>query len=221
MVNLLLFRIRLNRPFNLSAAKSELDVLVLGHNHAYWLGAFIESAGLLDDLERLGYTCTVRFMGRRGASIKTFREPATITRISARLLDIVITLLGGNDLDGKSPPPPVAVGSQLGRLGDELLALGVGQVCLCQLERRKKWRHFDFATGAARVASANAALQSTCGWCRVLFYWSHKYLWNSPAKVFRQDGVHLPDIGNFRLFRSIRGAIFRAFSRVVLQLTTT
>ena len=93
----------------MSAAKSELDVLVLGHSHAYWLGAFIESAGLLDDLERLGYTCTVRFMGWREASIKTFREPATITRISA------------------------------------------------------------------------------------------------PAKVFRQDGVHLSDIGNFRLFRSIRG----------------
>ena len=110
---------------------------------------------------------------------------------------------------------------QLGRLGDELLALGVRQVCLCQIERRKKWRHFDFDTGAARVASANAALQSACGGRRGLFYWSHKYLWNSPAKVFRQDGVHLSDIGNFRLFRSIRGAIFRAVSRVVLQLTTT
>ena len=205
----------------MSAAKSELDVLVLGHSHAYWLGAFIESAGLLDDLERLGYTCTVRFMGRRGASIQTFREPATITRISSRVPDIVITLLGGNDLDGKSPAPPEAVGLQLGRLGDELLALGVRQVCLCQIERRKKWRHFDFDTGAARVASANAALQSACGGRRGLFYWSHKYLWNSPAKVFRQDGVHLSDIGNFRLFRSIRGAIFRAVSRVVLQLTTT
>ena len=205
----------------MSAAKSELDVFVLGHSHAYWLGAFTESAGLLDDLERLGYTCTVRFMGRRGASIKTFREPATITRISARVPDIVITLLGGNDLDGKSPPPPEAVGAQLGRLGDELLALGVRQVCLCQIGRRKKWRHFDFTTGAARVASANAALQSACGGRRGMFYWSHKYLWNSPAKVFRQDGFHLSDIGNFRLFRSIRGAIFRAVSRVVLQLTTT
>ena len=36
----------------MSAAKSDLDVLVLGHSHAYWLGAFIESAGLLDDFER-------------------------------------------------------------------------------------------------------------------------------------------------------------------------
>ena len=79
----------------MSAAKSDLDVLVLGHSHAYWLGAFIESAGLLDDLERLGHTCTVRFMGRsrRGASIKTFREPATMTRISVRVPDIVSTLL--------------------------------------------------------------------------------------------------------------------------------
>ena len=112
----------------MSAAKSDLDVLVLGHSHAYWLGAFIESAGLLDDLERLGHTCTVRFMGRRGASVRTFREPATMTRISARVPDIVVTLLGSNDLDGKFPPPPEAVGSQLGRLGDELLALGVRYV---------------------------------------------------------------------------------------------
>ena len=99
----------------MSAAKSDLDVLVLGHSHAYWLGAFVESAGLLDDLERLGHTCTVRFMGRKVASIRTFREPATMTRISGRVPDIVITLLGGNDLDGKFPPPPEAVGSQLGR----------------------------------------------------------------------------------------------------------
>ena len=197
--------------------------LCLGIAMRIGLGAVIESAGLLDDLERLGHTCTVRFMGRRGASIKSFREPATMTRISARVPDIVITLLGGNDLEGKFPPPPEAVGSQLGRLGDDLLALGVRQVCLCQIDRRKKLRHFDFDTGAARVASANAALQSTCGGggCRGLFYWSHKYLWNSSAKVFRQYDVHLSDIGNFRLFRSIRGAIFRAVSRVVQQLTDT
>ena len=134
MVNLFLFRFMFklpaNRPFNMSAAKSDLDVLVLGHSHAYWLGAFIESAGLLDDFERLGLTCTVRFVGRRGASIRIFREPATMTRISARIPDIVITLLGGNDLDGEFPPPPEAMGSQLSRLGDELLALGVRQVCL-------------------------------------------------------------------------------------------
>ena len=54
----------------MSAAKSNLDVLVIGHSHAYWLGAFIESAGLLDDFERLVLTCTVRFMGRREASIE-------------------------------------------------------------------------------------------------------------------------------------------------------
>ena len=85
----------------MSAAKSDLDVL--GHSHAYWLGAFVESGGLLDDLERLGHTCSVRFMGRRGASIKTFLEPATMTRIFDRVPDIVITLLGGNDLDGTFP----------------------------------------------------------------------------------------------------------------------
>ena len=118
--------------------------------------------------------------------------------------------LGCNDVDGKFPPPPEAVGSQLGRLGDELLALGVRQVCLCQIERRKKWRHFDFDTGAARVASANTAFQSACEGRRGLFYWSHKYLWNSPAKVFRQGGVHLSDIGNFRPFRSIRGVNFQS-----------
>ena len=133
-----------------------------------------------------------------------------MTRISARVPDIVISLLGGNDLDGEFPSPPETVGSQLGRLGDELLALGV---------RRKKWRHLDYDTGATRVASSNTALQSACEGRRGLFYWRHKYLWNSPAKVFRQYGVHLFDIGNFRLFRSIRGAIFRAVSRIVQQLT--
>ena len=55
----------------MAEAKSNLDVLVLGHRIAYWLRAFVESVGLLDNLERLDHTCTVCFMGRRGASFKT------------------------------------------------------------------------------------------------------------------------------------------------------
>ena len=147
-------------------------------------------------------------MGRREASIKTFQEPATMTRISARISDIVITLLEGNDLDGKFSPPLEAVGSQLCSLGDELLALwAMSARYVCQIEHRRKWRHFYFETGTARVGSANAAVQSECGGGgrRCLFFLSHKYLWNSPATVFRPDGVHLSDIGHFSLFLSIRG----------------
>lgn len=49
-------------------------------------------------------------MGQRGASIKSFRELAAIAHISAYVPNIVTTLLEGNDLDGKLPPPQRQLG---------------------------------------------------------------------------------------------------------------
>ena len=111
----------------------------------------------------------IPFMGQRGASIKSFRELAAIAHISAYVPNIVTTLLEGNDLDGKFPPPPEAVGSQLCILGDELLTLGFHQVCLCQTERRNKWHHFDFETAVACISSANAVSQTECGGARAAY----------------------------------------------------
>ena len=41
-------------------------------------------------------------------------------------------------------------------------------------------------------------------------FWKHRGLWNSAYPILTHDGVHLSEVGNHRLFRSIRGAIIQA-----------
>ena len=79
----------------MSKAEIDLDVLVLGHNHSYWLAAFVVSSYLFDDLERLSHKCTIRCMGQREASIKPFQEAATMSLSFVYDPDVVITLIGG------------------------------------------------------------------------------------------------------------------------------
>lgn len=84
-----------------------------------------------------------------------------MAQISAIQPDIVIVLRGGNDLGRTCSPTPQSVGSRLCVFADELLARGVKQECLCQIERRRRWRHFDFENGSASLSgSGNFSAQN-------------------------------------------------------------
>ena len=41
-------------------------------------------------------------------------------------------------------------------------------------------------------------------------FWKHRGIWNSVYPILLDDGLHLTEIGNHRLFRSVRGAIIQA-----------
>ena len=38
-------------------------------------------------------------------------------------------------------------------------------------------------------------------------YWKHRGFWNSKSRFLHCDGVHLNNLGHFKLYRSLRGAI--------------
>ena len=87
----------------------------------------------------------------------------------------------------------------------ELLAIGAQLVGVCPLVRRRKWRNFSYDVESGRVQQINASVAEFCQQTEGLFYWRHKRIWNSTRDMFRNDGVHFSDIGNYRVFRSIRG----------------
>ena len=85
---------------------------------------------------------------------------------------------------------------------NELIDLVIEPVIISQLIRREKWRNFS-AEGASRVASVNDFLLAACQGCDVnMSVWKHKGFWNPCNKVFRDDGIHLNDLGNYKLYRS-------------------
>ena len=115
---------------------------------------------------------------------------------------------------------PHLVASGLCLLATELLAIGVQQVGVCQIEHRGKWRHCSVEEGTARADSVNVKLDAECQGSVSQFYWHHKSLWTSPVQVFRSDQVHYNDVGNLQLYRSIRGGSLRHCADMTRQSST-
>ena len=196
-----------------------LKILVLGDSHVYWLGAFGDAVGsraCLRDFTVGVQPCAVKFMGLRGGSVTSIRSPEVMSRVCAYQPDVVILSLGGNDLD-KRYANTEAVTANLQLLMMELLAIGAQRVAVCQLVRRRKWHNFSYDVGCARVQQVNEWVAEFCKRTEGVFYWRHKRIWNSTRDMFRSDGVHMSDIGNYRLFRSIRGVIIKAVGQVSLR----
>ena len=76
----------------------------------------------------------------------------------------------GNDLDVGSALDPVLVALDIQRLAVKLLGLGVKQVAVCQVIRRRKWRNFSYEEGAARVIKISDYLEHFCNDTKGVFF---------------------------------------------------
>ena len=47
-----------------------LNVLVIGHSHAYWLGKFVDASGLFANFKKLGYNCKITFLGLSDSEVR-------------------------------------------------------------------------------------------------------------------------------------------------------
>ena len=104
---------------------TDLNVLIIGHSHAYWLEKFVDASGLLANFEKRGYKCKISFLGIRGATVSPFRSVGVMARIRQHSPQIVLVMLGGNYICSLSSCSPHLVASGLCLLATELLAIGV------------------------------------------------------------------------------------------------
>ena len=77
---------------------TDLNVLIIGHSHAYWLEKFVDAAGLFANFVKLGYKCKISFLVIRGATVSSFRGAGGMARIRQHSPHIVLVMLGGNDM---------------------------------------------------------------------------------------------------------------------------
>lgn len=193
-------------------------VLILGDSHVFWSSRFVRSAGpswpgVSVDFAVDGHGCRgPSFIGIRGGKISTMRDDDLWDRISILNPGLVILHVGGNDVDSVGLSPQ-RVGAQLVDFARELVEFGVSQVVICQLIKRAKWRHFSPEDGTTRVAVVNTFIQAECAGDHHISFWKHKGFWNPRNRIFMRDGVHFNDLGNFKLYRSFRGALLWAASR--------
>ena len=51
--------------------------------------------------------------------------------------------------------------------------------------------------------------------CHDRSLWRHKGLWNFTRPVYCDDGIHLNDLGNLRLYRSVRAALLKGIWKLL------
>ena len=182
---------------------SPLNILDLGDSHVFWLDSFLRSAGLVEllgELQISGRVCHVEYLGIRGATVATFLTPTLRARIDSFHPDAAVICLGGNSISGSDQSDLVMVALDIHRLVARLVQSGVRSVAVCQVCLRLKWRNdVSFEVGATRVAQLNSHLEAFSGDMPYVFFWRHKRLWSSTMPVFRGDGCHYNDAGNYRL----------------------
>ena len=139
-------------------------------------------------------------------------DDAVARRLTVEMPTIVVLCLGGNDVYGISGNVLV-VGMRLYEYAQSLVAMGVKHVVVCQIIRRQCVRRLSWDEGTQRVLEINEFLRAVSDTDRLSF-WVHRGFWQSLHNIFRADGVHFNDRGNFKLWRSIKGAIFGALKRV-------
>ena len=116
--------------------------------------------------------------------------------------DIVIVQLGTNDL---TSCPPLQVGSAIEDFVHLLYdSYGVKGVCVCQTISRRSAVVFN-----KKVDILTRYLRVVLEPIPYAIYWGHRDFWRARNSFFFSDGTHLNSRGQYKLYRSLRGAVLK------------
>ena len=186
------------------------SVLVLGHSYVRRLGEFVHQSSW-DVSPNFGLKesqGTVYFAGYGGASVH--RIHALLREVLERFMpDVVVLQVGSNDVRSNGDDPEYLADRLLGlarRLRDEF---GITNVIVSQLFFRTvvPCQHYN-----GIIHEINLHLENKLQDERYLSFWKHFGFWNPEVRALlqHQDGVHFNDLGNYKFYKSLRGAILKA-----------
>ena len=180
---------------------AEPRVLILGHSFIRRLHEFVRlpTNALREDFD-VTNPMTLRWDGVGGRTLaKVIRYDLEIRQFSP---DIVILQLGTNDITDCSIRSALTVGSQLEDLTKLLHEqFGVTVVCVCQTILKEN-AHLN-----VRIRMLTDYLRVVLQPLPLAFYWRHRGFWRTTPSFALHDGVHLNQRGQFKLYRSLRGAL--------------
>ena len=183
-------------------------ILILGHSFIRRLAGFLQKRGHEHLMAKLSSLGSVNFHGVGGRTVAKVRkfDLSIIRRLSP---DIIVLELGSNDL---TKLPGQTVGSELETLVRYLHdEFNVKSIAVFQVIRRHSPECTAYNFKVTKLHLYLKAVLEPIPYC---FYWRHRGFWNSRENIYLPDGVHLNDLGNLKLFRSIRGAVIKALGLV-------
>ena len=181
------------------------QILMLAHAFIRRLAGFLQKRGHLSS--SLG---SIRFHGVGGRTIVKVRKfDLGIIRILSP--DIIVLELGSNHL---TKLPAQTVGSELETLVRYLHdEFNVKSIAVCQVIRPHSPQCTAYNLKVTKLHLYLKAVLEPIPYC---LYWKHRGFWNSRENIYLPDGVHLNDLGNLKLFRSIQGEVIKASGLVGL-----
>ena len=176
-------------------------VLILGHSFIHRLYSFIVVHFGRDFVENfhLGDDLIFKWHGIGGRTVAKTRQ-FDLGVVESFTPDIVILQLGTNDLSVLSA---VETGSAIEDLVHLLYnSCNVKRICVCQTIYRENAPLFNNQVNilSKYVGVVLEPIPYAC-------YWKHRGFWKSKSRFFHRDGVHLNNLGHYKLYRSLRGAI--------------
>ena len=179
-------------------------ILILGYSFIRRLAGFLQKTGHEHLMAKLSSLGSISFHGVGGRTIAKVRkfDFSIIRRLRP---DIIVLELGSNDL---TKLPAQTVGSELETLvlylHDEF---HVKTLAVCQVMRRHSSECTAYNFEITKLHLYLKAVLEPIPYC---LYWKHRGFWNSRENIYLPGGVHLNDLSNLKLFRSIRGAVIKA-----------
>ena len=187
-------------------------VLVLGHSYISRLNSYIARDPSRDNLA-LEKSSVLSFMFDVGHG----NQPGNVFSASSQLdlvwelsPDAVVLDLGTNDLCSSGSTPE----SIMTAIVDLALRIkrirGVRHVLVCEIIPRlfvPKWK----PNYNAQVHETNRLLAKFLESLPNVHFWRHRSFAQIPRKLFSLDGFHLNDVGMLRYYRTIRGAVMKAY----------
>ena len=184
------------------------SVLIFGHSFVKRLKRDLRSHfdPRADGNFRLGGTVSVHLHGVGGRTVAKLRsfDLHVVEQIAP---DVLILEIGTNDLVDTSPE---VVGSEIESLVCLLVEFyKVHVVCVCHVIPRG-YSYDEAASFADRVEILKQYLEVVLSPIPNVFCWAHRAFSHPGKDFYLPDGVHVNPAGQYHLYRSYRGAIFRA-----------
>ena len=185
---------------------SPRPILILGHSYIRRLGEFTQESTLPDVDKNFGLNpveVSVDVAGFGGKTAYTITQELKVA--GSREYHGVVLQLGGNDLCNTQNYTSVAA-SVIAVATFLRTGYGIRKVAICQAIRRTKVCDAGYN---GRVVLFNIALEEKlASQLHVgITMWKHRGFWNTNVDFQHRDGVHLNDYGQYKYYKSIRGAI--------------
>ena len=152
---------------------------------------------------------SVTFLSRGGVTVNGMNN-GLLQAVKSLRPHLVYLELGSNDATRTYLSPNHIVNS-MSSLARNLVQSGVQRVIFGQvLWREDAGIPASIPTYNWKVVMLNRVMARVLPNLPGTSYWKHRGLWNSLYPILMDDGIHLTDVGNHKLYRSIRGALIQA-----------